>query len=158
MSSTFDESFQNTLPITMRRGRTFRSGRTRPADGQSNNPETLSRVQSLADCTIDTLESSFRKRQRIRRETGNDDLADSASHLASASHDYQPCSPGEEGIAKRHRDWQRKFDDLLHKRGRGAADYASGGYDFLAEDYSCRRKLVAGHVQRLRRLASARLF
>src|SRR2546430_14855411 len=46
----------------MRRGRMFRSGRTRPADGQSNNPETLSRIQSLADYTIDTLESSFRKR------------------------------------------------------------------------------------------------
>src|SRR5215469_4226363 len=49
--------------ITMRRGRTFRSGRTRPADGQSNNLETLSRIQSLADYTIDTLESSFQKRQ-----------------------------------------------------------------------------------------------
>ena len=31
--------------------------------GQSNNSETLSRIQSLADYTIDTLESSFRKRQ-----------------------------------------------------------------------------------------------
>src|SRR6266404_10004231 len=49
------------------RGRTFRSGRTRPADGQSNNPETLSRIQSLADYTIDTLESSFQKRQVRRR-------------------------------------------------------------------------------------------
>jgi hypothetical protein len=47
----------------MRRGRTFRSGRTHPADGQSNNSETLSRIQSLADYTIDTLESSFQKRQ-----------------------------------------------------------------------------------------------
>jgi hypothetical protein len=47
----------------MRRGRTFRSGRTRPADGQSNNSETLSRIQSLADYTIAMLESSFRKRQ-----------------------------------------------------------------------------------------------
>ena len=47
---------------TMRRGRTFRSGKTRPADGQSNNSETLSRIQSLAEYTIDTLESSFRKR------------------------------------------------------------------------------------------------
>src|SRR5215510_2174732 len=36
-----------------RPGRTFRSGRTRPADGQSNNSETLSRIQSLADYTID---------------------------------------------------------------------------------------------------------
>jgi hypothetical protein len=48
----------------MRCGRTFRSGRTRPADGQSNNSETLSRIQSLADYTIDTLESSFQKRHR----------------------------------------------------------------------------------------------
>ena len=64
-SSTFDESFRNTLPITMRRGRTFRSGRTRPADGQSNNSETLSRIQSLADYTIDTLESSFQKQQLL---------------------------------------------------------------------------------------------
>jgi hypothetical protein len=47
----------------MRRERTFRSGRTRPADGQSNNSETLSRIQSLADYTIDMLESSFQKRQ-----------------------------------------------------------------------------------------------
>src|SRR3984893_17588091 len=53
------------LPITMRRGRTFRWGRTRPADGQSNNSETLSRIQSLADYTIDTLESSFQKRHRF---------------------------------------------------------------------------------------------
>src|SRR5437667_10398900 len=51
----------------MRRGRTFRSGKTRPADGQSNNSETLSRIQSLADYTIDTLESSFRKRQAAKR-------------------------------------------------------------------------------------------
>src|SRR5260221_3919809 len=63
MSSTFDEPFQNTLLITMRRGRTFRWERTRLADGQSNNSETLSRIQSLADYTIDTLESSFQKRQ-----------------------------------------------------------------------------------------------
>src|SRR5712691_10111833 len=52
----------------MRRGRTFRSGRTHPADGQSNNSETLSRIQSLADYTIDTLESSFQKRQHQRFE------------------------------------------------------------------------------------------
>jgi hypothetical protein len=42
---------------------TPRLGRTRPADGQSNNSETLSRIQFLADYTIDTLESSFQKRQ-----------------------------------------------------------------------------------------------
>jgi hypothetical protein len=46
----------------MRCGRTFRSGRTRPADGRWNNSETLSRIQSLADYTIDMLESSFQKR------------------------------------------------------------------------------------------------
>ena len=50
---------------TMRFEPTFRSGRMRPADGQSNNSETLSRIQSLADYTIDTLESSFRKRQAL---------------------------------------------------------------------------------------------
>ena len=43
--------------------RKFPTGTTRPADGQSNNSETLSRIQSLADYTIDTLESSFQKRQ-----------------------------------------------------------------------------------------------
>src|SRR5260221_13362097 len=46
----------------MRCERTPRLGRTRPADGQSNNSETLSRIQFLADYTIDTLESSFQKR------------------------------------------------------------------------------------------------
>src|SRR5207253_6164100 len=50
----------------MRRGRTFRSGKPRPADGQSSDSETLSRIQSLADYTIDTLESSFQKRQAFR--------------------------------------------------------------------------------------------
>ena len=49
----------------MKCGLTFRSGRTRPADGQSNNSETLSRIQSLADYTIDTLESSFQKLQDL---------------------------------------------------------------------------------------------
>jgi hypothetical protein len=36
-----------------------------------NNPETLSHIQSLADYTIDTLESSFQKRQ----VSGNDEFA-----------------------------------------------------------------------------------
>ena len=54
---------------TMRRARMFRSGRTRPADGQSNNSETLSPIQSLADYTIDTLESSFRKRQELKAQS-----------------------------------------------------------------------------------------
>jgi hypothetical protein len=47
----------------MRRGRTFRSGRMRPADGPSNGSATLSRIRSLADYTIAMLESSLRKRQ-----------------------------------------------------------------------------------------------
>ena len=59
----------------MRRGPTFRWGRTRPADGQSNNSETLSRIQSLADYTIDTLESSFRKRQGESRPQVLDQFA-----------------------------------------------------------------------------------
>src|SRR5260221_8785726 len=92
-SSTFDESFRNTLPITMRRGRTFRSGRTRPADGQSNNSEILSRIQSLADYSIDTLESSFQKRQptgadddheQAERQVYGDDLADAVEAGAGA--------------------------------------------------------------------------
>jgi hypothetical protein len=98
MSSTFDESFQNTLPITMRRGRTFRSGRTRPADGQSNNPETLLRIQSLADYTIDTLESSFQKRQRLpqpqtslqgQKRAGQPTWRPAASHQDTPPHREQ---------------------------------------------------------------------
>jgi hypothetical protein len=50
--------------ITMRFGPTFRSVRMRPADGPSNRSGTLSRIRSLADYTIDTHESSFRKRHQ----------------------------------------------------------------------------------------------
>src|SRR5262245_14178097 len=43
-------------------GRTFRLGRTRLVDGRSSASGTL-RIRSLADYTINTLGSSFRKRQ-----------------------------------------------------------------------------------------------
>jgi hypothetical protein len=59
--------------------------------------------------------------ERIRRETGNADLANAAGHLAGASADYEPCigqdgtSADEHHLATMHKDWQRKFGDLLHK-------------------------------------------
>ena len=51
---------------TMRRGRTFRSLRMRPADGPSNGSATLSLIQSLADYTTAMLESNFRKRHLMQ--------------------------------------------------------------------------------------------
>ena len=51
--------------------------------------------------------------ERIRQETGNADLADSASQLASASHDYEPCSSGQELLANMHSEWHRCFADLM---------------------------------------------
>src|SRR5262245_22104313 len=50
---------------TMRRERTFRSARMRRTDVQSNEWETSSPTRFLAGCIIDTLESSFRKRQDL---------------------------------------------------------------------------------------------
>jgi len=62
-SSTLDESFRNTLPITMGRGRSFaREGRALQTANRTIR-RYLARIQSLADYTIDTPESSFRKRQ-----------------------------------------------------------------------------------------------
>ncbi len=52
--------------------------------------------------------------QRIRTETGNDDLADAAVQFASASHDYVP-SHEPEPLAEMHKDWQRRFDKLMHR-------------------------------------------
>jgi hypothetical protein len=47
--------------------------------------------------------------QRIRRETGNDGLADAALGFASASHDYAP--PREyEPLSEMCEDWKRRFD------------------------------------------------
>src|SRR5262245_53280760 len=43
----------------MRRGLTFRSGRTCPADVRSSDSGTLSRIRSLVGYTIDTHESEF---------------------------------------------------------------------------------------------------
>ena len=45
---------------------------------------------------------------RIRRETGNDDLADATMHLASASHDYEPARQPEP-LAEMCQDWTRRF-------------------------------------------------
>ena len=45
--------------------------------------------------------------ERIQRETGNKELADSAMTLASASHAYDPAS--EEPLSEMHADWQRRF-------------------------------------------------
>jgi hypothetical protein len=61
--STLGEFLRNTLPIIIRYELTFRLGRMRPAHARSRGSETLSPIRSLAGCTIDTLESSFQKRQ-----------------------------------------------------------------------------------------------
>ena len=49
--------------------------------------------------------------ERIRQETGNNNLADDAKALASASH----VPEGEEPLAEMHEDWHRRFDRLLRK-------------------------------------------
>lgn len=46
--------------------------------------------------------------ERIRSETGNDDLADAARRLASASHNYDP-SHEPEPLAEMCEDWRRRF-------------------------------------------------
>jgi hypothetical protein len=63
MPSTFDEFLQNMQPIIMTCKLTFRLGRTRPPDARSNASEMLLHIGSSAGFTIDTHESSFRKRQ-----------------------------------------------------------------------------------------------
>src|SRR5215469_15549364 len=52
--------------------------------GQSNNSETLSRIQSLADYTIDTLESSFQKRHRHSRSENDGCAAHAGNSISSA--------------------------------------------------------------------------
>jgi hypothetical protein len=52
---------------TMKCELTFRLGRTRPAHARSSGSEELSRIRFLAGFTIDTHESSFRKRQGLRQ-------------------------------------------------------------------------------------------
>jgi hypothetical protein len=52
--------------------------------------------------------------ERIRRETGNDELSAAAEHLASASHEYVP-ERDPEPLADMCEDWNRRFDKLLHK-------------------------------------------
>jgi hypothetical protein len=51
---------------------------------------------------------------RIRRETGNDDLADETGHLASASHDYEP-SLQPERLTEMCRDWTRRFGKQVER-------------------------------------------
>jgi hypothetical protein len=51
---------------------------------------------------------------RIRRETGNSELACAAVHLASASHEYEP-SREPEPLEEMYKDWSRRFDNLLHQ-------------------------------------------
>jgi hypothetical protein len=64
MKSIFGAFLRDTPPIIMRSEHTFRLGRMRLAHARSNDSETLSRIRSSAASTIDTLESSIRKRQR----------------------------------------------------------------------------------------------
>ena len=45
---------------------------------------------------------------RIRRETGNDELANETKLLASGSHDYEP-SRQPEPLAEMCQDWNRRF-------------------------------------------------
>ena len=52
--------------------------------------------------------------ERIRRETGNDDLADAAKDLASTSHDYDP-SHQPEPLVEMREDWSRRFDKHLER-------------------------------------------
>jgi hypothetical protein len=52
----------------------------------------------------------LRLSDRIRRETGNDDLASTASLLASASHDYEPTLEPEP-LFEMCEDWKRRFSD-----------------------------------------------
>jgi hypothetical protein len=48
---------------------------------------------------------------RIRHETGNEELAEAACTLASASHDYIP--EGEEMLSKMNDDWDCRYGKLL---------------------------------------------
>jgi hypothetical protein len=53
--------------------------------------------------------------ERIRHETGHDELAAAAAIVASASHDYLP--EGEETLTKMNEDWSRRYSHLLLKSG-----------------------------------------
>jgi hypothetical protein len=62
-SVSVGEDFLRSMPPTiMRCEPTFLSGRTRPTHVRSSGSETLLRIRFLAGCTIDTHESSIRKR------------------------------------------------------------------------------------------------
>jgi hypothetical protein len=54
--------------------------------------------------------------QRIRHETGNNDLAEAALTLASASHAYQPTASVEESLADMNDAWTRQFGKLLVRK------------------------------------------
>jgi hypothetical protein len=54
---------------------------------------------------------------RIRHETGNNDLAEAALTLASASHEYEPTGSVDESLAAMSGDWSRQFGKLLVGRG-----------------------------------------
>ena len=47
--------------------------------------------------------------QRIRHETGNNDLAEATLTLASASHNYEPTAFAEQSLADMNDDWGRRF-------------------------------------------------
>jgi transposase InsO family protein len=70
--STFGASLRNTPAIIMRCGLTFRLGRTRLADVRSSDTETLLRIRSWVGYIIDTLGSSFRKRQVVEKQRAPD--------------------------------------------------------------------------------------
>ena len=65
--STWANSCEIRYLIIIRYELTFRLGRTRPARARSSGSKILSRIRSLAGSTIDTLESSFQKRQDTDR-------------------------------------------------------------------------------------------
>jgi len=52
--------------------------------------------------------------ERIRRETGNSELADAAMNFAGASHHYVPESEPEP-LAEMHKEWMRRFDSLMRQ-------------------------------------------
>lgn len=67
--------------------------------------------------------------ERVRRETGNDDLANAATRLASASHDYEP-SREPEPLAEMCEDWHSRFDKHLT----GEQDIKSRGFITNAQE------------------------
>jgi hypothetical protein len=52
--------------------------------------------------------------KRIRRETGNDDLADATERLASASHEYEP-SRSPEPLSAMCEEWRGRYDKRVER-------------------------------------------